>query len=368
MLKDKNDKVGTGSGNADRAGATGRFEPRRPDKQRYLDAVRHIRQDELCFFEFEMDFIPVKDILGHDIDPVPSFLLPIKDYVELIEKTGMDMAYVQLPWKLGRNKYVDEKGRTLYTEGTISEFGDLKKIRYPSMDGIKKRIEEVLEGIKDTKAGVIYGLELNSILVYKAMRYEDYYTFMVENPEFIKEFQKRLEEYALKQAETVFEYPVDAIRLDSNLCMNSGPIVSRAFMEEFEFPCIRKFIDLIHKNGRIVEMHTDGYFESLIPDFIAMGVDVLNPIDSCAGIQDIYKIKQQCKDRIALHGNIDVGGVLAFGSAEEVKKDTIEHIEKLGASGGYIVGSSHDIHENIPAANFLAMAEAAHNTKNKILK
>ena len=55
---------------------------------------------------------------------------------------------------------------------------------------------------------------------------------------------------------------------------------------------------------------------------------------------------------------MNIEGVLAFGSKEEVVKDTKEHIERLSYDGGYIATSSHSIVDAIPEENYLAMIDA----------
>ena len=73
-----------------------------------------------------------------------------------------------------------------------------------------------------------------------------------------------------------------------------------------------------------------------------------------------FAIKEQYGDRICLWGNIDVAGVLTRGTPEEVRADTIEHMERLAVEGGYIVGSSHDLSENVPLENVYALRDAVH--------
>jgi uroporphyrinogen decarboxylase len=107
-----------------------------------------------------------------------------------------------------------------------------------------------------------------------------------------------------------------------------------------------------------VSLHADGDVTSLLPDYIAMGIDVLNPVEPCGGRQDIYRLKEQFGDRLALHGNIDLSGVLVHGSPEEVRQDVEEHLRRLAAGGGYICASSHNITEAVPLENFYAMRDA----------
>ena len=79
---------------------------------------------------------------------------------------------------------------------------------------------------------------------------------------------------------------------------------------------------------------------------------------------DIYEIKRIHGVRMALHGNIDVAGVLAAGTPGDVAADTVEHMRRLASGGGYIVGSSHDLGVNIPLENFCAMRDAVHGYRH----
>ena len=107
-----------------------------------------------------------------------------------------------------------------------------------------------------------------------------------------------------------------------------------------------------------VYFHIDGKVDNMIPDFIEMGVDVLNPIDPSGDVQDIFDIKRKYGDKITLAGNINIDTVLKDGSPEEVRADVREHMERLRHGGGYIVSSSHNLHELIPLENYYAMRDA----------
>jgi uroporphyrinogen decarboxylase len=89
-------------------------------------------------------------------------------------------------------------------------------------------------------------------------------------------------------------------------------------------------------------------------------MDILNPIDPSAEGQDIYKLKEEFGSHLTLCGNINVDGVLLKGTPEEVKSDVYNHIENLAVGGGYIVASSHDLHQLIPVENIYAMRDAVH--------
>jgi uroporphyrinogen decarboxylase len=198
-----------------------------------------------------------------------------------------------------------------------------------------------------------------------AMGYQDYYTCLYDDPAFIHEFQGIVAGFCLRELEMALRYPVDAVQVSAVFCSSTGPLLSREMIEEFEYPSLRQRIGIIRERGRVVSLHADGNFSAFVPDFIDMGVDVINPVEPCHGAQDIYALKAQYGDRIAWHGNIDLAGVLVHGSPEDVARDVAEHIVRLAPGGGYIVASSHNITEAVPLANFLAMRDAVHQYRGR---
>lgn len=106
----------------------------------------------------------------------------------------------------------------------------------------------------------------------------------------------------------------------------------------------------------LVQYHSDGKINELIPDLIEAGVDILNPVQpECV---DHRWVKEQFGDRLAFNAGLGVQSVLPFGTPDEVRKHVRQVIERLGAGGGLIIGPSHVIERDTPLENILAMLEA----------
>jgi uroporphyrinogen decarboxylase len=106
----------------------------------------------------------------------------------------------------------------------------------------------------------------------------------------------------------------------------------------------------------IIQYHSDGKINDLVPDLIAAGVEVLNPVQpECV---DHRWIKATYGNQIAFWGGLGVQSVLPFGTPDEVRQHTRQVIETLGAGGGLVVGPSHVIERNTPLENIFAMLEA----------
>ncbi|MGD8520843.1 MAG: uroporphyrinogen decarboxylase family protein [Desulfobacterales bacterium] len=105
--------------------------------------------------------------------------------------------------------------------------------------------------------------------------------------------------------------------------------------------------------------HSDGNVRPLIPDFIEMGVDILNPVHIRAKGMEPSSLKRDFgQDLVFWGGGVDTQGVLPNGTFQEVKDDVKRNIDALAPDGGYVFNTIHNIQADVPPANIIAMWEA----------
>jgi uroporphyrinogen decarboxylase len=105
--------------------------------------------------------------------------------------------------------------------------------------------------------------------------------------------------------------------------------------------------------------HSDGNVRPLIPDFIELGVDILNPIHIRAKDMAPDGLKRDFgRDLAFWGGGVDTQGILPHGTPQEVKDDVRRNIEALAPGGGYVFNTIHNIQADVPTANIIAMWEA----------
>ena len=109
-----------------------------------------------------------------------------------------------------------------------------------------------------------------------------------------------------------------------------------------------------------IMLHSCGSVRRIIPDLIASGIQVLNPIQPRAKDMDSFELKQEFGDKLAFHGGVDIQEVLPFGTKEEVEEEVKTRIQALAPGGGYILSTSHFIQADTPPENVVTMCEAAH--------
>ncbi|MBS1250107.1 MAG: hypothetical protein MAG431_01697 [Chloroflexi bacterium] len=153
---------------------------------------------------------------------------------------------------------------------------------------------------------------------------------------------------------------VDIIKIGDDLGTQESLLMSPAMYREILKPIHADFIDFIKKRTAAkVFFHTDGDVFPLIEDFIEIGVDILNPIQTSAGrMSNLRELKTRFGDDIVLCGGIDTQRILPEGTPDQVRQEVRRVIDILGPGGGYLVSSVHTIMNDVPPENVLAMVDA----------
>jgi uroporphyrinogen decarboxylase len=118
-------------------------------------------------------------------------------------------------------------------------------------------------------------------------------------------------------------------------------------------------VELVHRHGVKFMFHSCGAVRELIPDLIELGVDILNPIQPAATGMAPEGLKRDFGQRLCFHGGIDVQFLLPLESAATVRAEVARRAQLLGQGGGYILAPSHNLQQDIPTENIVAMYDLA---------
>ena len=153
---------------------------------------------------------------------------------------------------------------------------------------------------------------------------------------------------------------LDIIKIGDDLGTQESLLISPRMYRKILKPIHADYIAFIkERTDAKVFFHTDGDVFNLVADFIEIGVDILNPIQTSAGkMSNLAELKALYGDRIVFCGGIDTHRVLPHGTPEQVRQEVKRVIEILGPGGGYMVSSVHTIMNDVPAENILAMVDA----------
>lgn len=104
--------------------------------------------------------------------------------------------------------------------------------------------------------------------------------------------------------------------------------------------------------------HSCGAIKPLIPDFIEIGLNILNPIQPLATGMEPQQLKDAFGKELVFFGGICVQDLLPNGSPQSIKDEVVRRAGILGKEGGYIIAPAHNIQEDTPMENILALFEA----------
>lgn len=187
---------------------------------------------------------------------------------------------------------------------------------------------------------------------------------MYDNPRFYHALVEKItqvdEEYLEEFLTPIGPY-VDLICMGEDLGTQLAPFMSVSHYRRFCKPYQKRWIDAAKRcapNARLV-LHSCGAVRDYIPDFIEIGVDVLNPIQPKAAGMDPAGIKRDFGRDLSFIGGFDIQGLLPYGTEAEIRDGARRLIEDMADGGGFVFAPSHQILPDVPPRNVIAMYDGA---------
>jgi len=179
---------------------------------------------------------------------------------------------------------------------------------------------------------------------------------LIDNGEVVKAAVSHRLKLCRKLDEIVLQPGAPAIMWGNDFGYKSGPLCNPAMFREFFLEANKARVQYLHGTcGKKVLKHCCGNIEPLLDDFIEIGYDAYQSIQSSAGM-DICRIKKTHGDRITLWGGVAVENLVS-GTTEDVRKDVRRAISCAKEGGRFILGSSHSIAVGTRYENFMAMLD-----------
>ncbi len=149
---------------------------------------------------------------------------------------------------------------------------------------------------------------------------------------------------------------VDVIRFGDDLGMTSGPFIDLDTFRKHFKPRYKVLCDYVKKNTNMkIFMHSCGSVRQFIPDFIDVGIDILNPVQTNCYDMDAAELKKEFgKDITFWGGGVDTASVLNRATPEEVRKDVLNRCEIFSKDGGFVFAPIHNILSEVTPQNILA--------------
>ena len=192
---------------------------------------------------------------------------------------------------------------------------------------------------------------------------EEWYVSTVARRDFVYRIFERQCEVGINNLEKIHKVVGERINVvmlsGTDFGQQNGPFISPKTYRELYQPFNKAVNDWVHKNTTWKTfIHSCGSVRALLPDFIAAGFDVLNPVQCSASCMAPEELKQEFGDRVAFWGGgVDTQKTLPFGTVEDVRNEVRSRLKIFGKSGGYVFNTIHNVQSRVPIENVLAMYE-----------
>jgi hypothetical protein len=320
----------------------------RSDVSRLLKALQHQEADRVPHLELQIDSWPLYEYvlereLEHDSAAarIGAGMIGPEDHVDFALRLGMDAISCYFVW---RPESVEPDNLA----------------RPPSLADQLGYLERHLRATQGANVGVIacfssfFDVALRATGVMDAPhRFGDMQPVLEQTMDSLLSRQERVMRVVCDRfaSELVAVVVADDIAGPNGLLIPAEPFM-RLFRQRMEH-----LIAPAKDHSKLLLMHTRGKVDDLLPILCDIGFNGIHPIEP--EFNDIYKIKEQWAGKLALVGNVPLS-LLARGDGASIEDKVREYCEKLAPGGGYVLGSSGRISEEIPAENLVAMTRAVH--------
>jgi uroporphyrinogen decarboxylase len=242
---------------------------------------------------------------------------------------------------------------------------DLARIAWPDpndpgwLSGLRERAAS--QRAKGNPA-VVLGLPVGPVHLGQFLRgFGGWLEDVASRPAFVEALMERiLEPWILVATRALREAGdlVDVVMFSDDICTQRGPLVRPEAYRQLIKPVHQRMIGSMKRFGKPVLYHCCGSTVSLLPDFIECGADAINPVQVAAAGMDTRELKRRFGRDIAFWGAIDTQRVLPLGTVAEVRDEVRRRIDDLAPGGGYIMSAVHNVQDDVPPENVVAMLEA----------
>jgi uroporphyrinogen decarboxylase len=151
---------------------------------------------------------------------------------------------------------------------------------------------------------------------------------------------------------------INFLWIGEDLGSQAAPLISLELYRKHIRPIQQRFIDLAKSFAIPVMIHSCGSSSWAYEDFIEMGIDAVDTLQPEAKDMSPEYLKKRFGGRLAFHGCISTAGPVAYGTPFEVDEYCRKTLEIMMPGGGYCFAPTHQLQDNSPAENVLAMYQA----------
>lgn len=144
---------------------------------------------------------------------------------------------------------------------------------------------------------------------------------------------KRLHDFFTQELEAWARTEVDGLMMMDDWGGQRAMLMAPAMWRELFKPLYADYIDIAHRHGKSIWLHSDGYILDVLPDMVALGLDAINCQVACMGAANLGA---QFRGRLTFWGEVDRQRILPHATRADVFAAVREMRAALYQDGGAI--------------------------------
>ena len=191
--------------------------------------------------------------------------------------------------------------------------------------------------------------------------FEKFLTDLLLEAEYLPHLMDKIMNYIIAAGKKLIDMGVDILWCGDDFGSQHGMIIDADMWRRIIKPRITYMFGEFRRVRSDIKIawHSCGSILPIIPDFIEVGLDILNPIQPLAEGMDPVFLKNTYGKDLVFFGGIDIQQLLPYGTPGMIHDEVRRRIDILGKDGGYIVAPAHNIQPDTPVENVMAFFEAA---------
>ncbi len=184
-----------------------------------------------------------------------------------------------------------------------SEISDIEKYKMPDVEdpgryrGLREKVKKIFETTgKAMLVNSAYGIWEQTMTIRGL---QNSLMDLAGNKKFAEYLAEKLLDWLLRYYDIMLglvgEY-VQVVKMDDDLGFKSGPLMSPDIYRKIYKPLHKKIVDFIRsKTDAKIFIHSDGSIYDFIPDFIELGIDIINPVEVTAVNMESDRLKERIR-------------------------------------------------------------------------
>jgi len=340
----------------------------------YFKLKKYMNLDECGYDTINGDWFTVEEfderVLEYfDIDFRRVFLKASSDYKKVEREDGT---------------WIDELGFTRKFSGVYGEMvdhpfryakdiDDIKKFKFydaydpARVDGLKQRVEYLYNetDYAIVAAGAVGGLMETSNWF---RGFDQFPVDLMLNKKLAHALLDKLSTYYIELMDAFLNVVgpyIQMVEMADDVAMKDNLFISPDLYREMIFPYYKKLLDFVKsKTDAKIFHHSCGSTVKAGDILIDAGVDVLNSLQPKARGMDTTFLKDNFGDKLSFHGGVDIQQVMPSGKPEDVENEVKRRIAIYAPGGGYVICGAHDILDDVPPENVIALYKVAEKWGN----